>query len=121
MWISLLISTVSAAEPNPELLAAAQRHKTTGVVELSAGAAAIGGGLTLMIAGRPGGELSDEPQGLHDLRTMGGIGLVLAGITSMMAGGQALERATLAREQAMLSVTPEPVAQGAGLRLHARF
>ncbi|HHO51316.1 MAG TPA: hypothetical protein ENK18_10685 [Deltaproteobacteria bacterium] len=119
--MSLLISTVAAAEPDPTLLAQARRQETTGVVELSTGATLIGGGLALMIVGRPGGQVSDEPPGLHELRTMGGIGLTLGGIVSMMAGGHALELASATREQAMLTVAPEAVSQGAGLRLYARF
>ncbi len=121
MLTSLLFSLASAAEPDAELLARAQQLKSLGVAEIGLGAGLAGGGLALMIVGREGGQLSGEAPAVHELRTMGGIGLLLAGITSAMAGGNALERAAAAREEATLSILPEPVAQGAGIRLQARF
>ena len=111
----------SAVEPDADLMALAKRQRTTGWIEIGAGAGAIGGGLTLMIAGRPSGALSDETNTVHELRTMGGIGVVLVGITTMLIGGNTLSVAAATRDEAMITLTPEPVAQGAGFRLNARF
>ncbi len=118
--VALLASTGFAAEPDPELLQQSKRQRRAGWLEIGGGATLVSGGLALMIAGRPSGELSTEDPTVHELRTMSGIGLLLGGVTTMIVGTDSLRQAASSREAA-LSVTPEPVAQGAGVRLSGRF
>ena len=119
--ILMMASPALAADGDPALLEQAKRQRTTGWVTLGGSTAAVGGGLALMLAGRPSGELSEEDPAVHELRTMGGVGLALAGVTGWLVGADSLRKASVTRERAMLTLAPEPVARGGGIRISGRF
>ena len=120
-FVALIAATPAlASEPDPELLAQAKRHRTTGWAEIGGGATLSAGGLALMIAGRRSGDISTEDPVVHEVRTISGVGCLLVGLSTAVVGVDQLRLAGASR-RAAFSVTPEPIAQGAGLRLTGRF
>lgn len=116
----LLAAPALAAEPDPDLLAQAKRQRTAGWAGISGGLVAIGAGVATMTVGRPSSEVSTEDPTVYELRSISGAALFLGGATSVIIGVDSLRKAASTREAA-LSVVPEPVARGAGVRLTARF
>ena len=104
--------------------AQADRALTAGWLGVGLGTAAIVGGMSVMLLGRgEPGAISDEEPVEHEVRTLSGGVLVVAGITSVLVGGNQLGRAKSLREKAALSavVVPFPLRRGAGVAIDARF
>ncbi|MBX2797502.1 MAG: hypothetical protein KTR31_07540 [Myxococcales bacterium] len=130
LTITLWAGSAHAADaPTPPMEQArfealAKRQTTAGVAELAGGGLAIGAGFALMTAGRRPGQISTEAQGASDLRTMSGIGLLLAGATTMIMGGNMLTKAAVSRDRAeklAVGVRMDPVNEGLSLHFGATF
>ena len=106
---------------NAVLLTRAKRTRTAGVVEISLGGAAMAGGLALMTVGRPASQLNTEDDTVREVRTMGGIVTLIAGMTTGLIGLNTLERAKAMRHQAEIAFIPLVDPHGGGLIVSARF
>ncbi|MEZ4238298.1 MAG: hypothetical protein R3F59_19530 [Myxococcota bacterium] len=105
--------------PDAARLAQAQRYHDAGVAASVGGAAAMAGGVVVLLVGRgKRGELSDESQLVDDVRSIGGLGLVIGGLTSVLVGGDRLGKAHALRHP---TVSASLSRDGAGLVLTGRW
>jgi len=121
-----LLPALAADEDGKDMSyeARADRALTAGWLEVGLGTAAVVGGLSVMLLGRgEPGAISDEEPLEHEVRTLSGGVLVVAGLTSVLVGGNQLGKAKSLREKASVTavVVPFPVRRGAGVAIDARF
>lgn len=97
--------TTEAAPVSPadEVELEARQHMRTGTIELAAGGGSIVAGVLVLLAGRgKGGELSDEPLFVADLRSTGGALLGIGGLTFTLVGFNQMSRARQVREAGVI-------------------
>ncbi len=95
----LLLTSAHAGDPD-RVSDPAKRATTAGAIEVAAGSAAVVGGVALLFVGRGNaGQISEESNAWHDVRTIGGSVLILAGGTTIAIGVDSLSRGARMREQ----------------------
>jgi hypothetical protein len=130
MLLALTIAAAVAAEPTPAPPpivptpeaeargARAQRHRRLGTAALVGGTAATAGGLVVLLVGRGRpGELSKESQAVSDVRSIGGAGLVITGLTVGLVGGSEIGKARALERGQVAALAPVLLPSGAGLAL----
>lgn len=96
-------ATAASTAPVDEVELEARRHVKTGTIELAAGGTSIVAGVIVLLAGRSkGGELSDEPLFVADLRSTSGALLGIGGLTFTLLGLNQLGRAREVRAAGVL-------------------
>src|SRR5262245_10745651 len=125
MIAALLVTAAYGCDAEPERTLA-QRVTTAGTIEVSPGSAAVVGGVAVLFGGRGcAGEISEESNGWHDARTVGGSVLILAGATTIAIGVDSLSRGARLREQdankPQARLSPLLVPHGGGVAFDLTF
>jgi hypothetical protein len=98
--IAVLLLTSAHGGDDPPERSPAQRATRAGTIEIVAGSAAIVGGAGLMFVGRgEAGQISEESNAWHDMRSIGGSILVIGGAATLAIGIDSLSRASRLRKQ----------------------